>query len=233
MAYELRQLWRTPVLRRSCLILLTLGALAPLANASTLTRGDSARETANVFTSLNAGVLLALLLGVLGTTGSSRVSAEPGPRYRRAVGTKARAYGLAGVLAVLLLAAVAAALGLAVIHSRGLVSPASSTVLDYIQRESVSALRLALVGVAIGLVAGSRWLAVAGLAVFLAAEAVAETFSPFIRDYGPIGALNAFSDPSHHHQLPVATGALVALAWALAALIGATLVAERRLARGA
>src|SRR3954462_5522868 len=183
-AVELRQLWRTPALRRSCLILLALGALAPLANASTLTRGDSARQTANVFTSLNAAVLLALLLGVLGTTGSSRVSAEPGPRFRQAVGTKARAYGLVGVVAVLLIAAVAAAIGLPMIHSRGLVSPASSTVLDYLQREAVSALRLALVGVAIGRVPASRWLAVTGLGVFLAAEAIAEAFSPFIRDYG-------------------------------------------------
>jgi hypothetical protein len=228
---ELRQIWRTPALRWSCVVILALGALAPLANTSTLTRDASARETANAFTSINAAVLLALLLGVLGTTGSARVSARPGPRFRRAVGAKARAYGLVGVAAVFFVAAVAAAVALPVIHNRGLASPASSTVLDYVQREAVSALRLALVGVAIGLVAGSRRSALVALGVFLAAEGVAEGYSPFIRDYGPIGALNAFSDPSHHHQLPLGTGALVALLWALAALVGATLVAENRAAR--
>jgi hypothetical protein len=231
LAAELRQVWRTPALRRTCVVILALGVLAPLANTSTLTRGASARETANAFTSINAAVLLALLLGVLGTTGSARVSAQPGLPFRRSVGTKARAYGLAGVVAVFFLAALAAAIGLPMIHSRGLVSPASSTVLDYVQREAIAALRLALVGVAIGLVAGSRWRALAGLAIFLFAEAVAEGYSPFIRDYGPIGALNAFSDPSHHHQLPVGTGALIALAWALASLIAATVVAESRAVR--
>lgn len=230
-AIELRRVWRTRALRRSCVVILALGVLAPLANTANLTRADSARETANAFTSLNAGVLLALLLGVLGTTGTARVSARPGPAFRQAVGAKARAYGLAGVIAVFVLAAIAAAIGLPMIHSRGLASPASSTVLDYVQREAVSALRLALVGVAIGLVAGSRRRAQVGLAVFLAAEAVAEAYVPFIRDYGPIGALNAFSDPSHHHQLPVGAGALIALVWALAALIGATLVAESRAGR--
>jgi hypothetical protein len=117
------------------------------------------------------------------------------------------------------------------IHSRRLASPSASTVLDYIQREAVAALRLALVGVAIGVVARSRRLAVIGLVVFLAAEGVAEAHVPFIRDYGPIGALNAFSDPSHHHQLPIGTGSLIALVWALAALVGATLVAESRATR--
>jgi hypothetical protein len=228
---ELRQLWRTPALRRSCAVILALGVLAPLANTSNLTRADPTLETANAFTSVNAAVLLALLLGVLGTTGSARVTAPAGPRFRQAVGAKARAYGLAGVVAVCVLAAIAAAIALPMIHSRGLALPSSSVVLDFVEREAVSALRLALVGVAIGIVAGSRWLAVAALGAFLVVEAVAEAHLAFVRDYGPIGALNAFSDPSHHHQLPVATGALVAFGWAIAALIGATLVAEHRATR--
>lgn len=43
-----------------------------------------------------------------------------------------------------------------------------------------------------------------------------------------IGALNAFSAPSHHHQLSLGTGGLIALRWAIAALVLAAPVAERR-----
>jgi hypothetical protein len=215
-------------MRWSCIVVLGLGVLAPLANTVSLTPADPPRETANAFTSLNAAVLLALLLGVLGTTGTARITEQPGSAFRRAAGANARAYGLVGVACVLVLAAFAAGIALPLIHGRGLASPASGVISDYIARETVAGLRLAFVGVALGLLAGGRWRALISLGVFLAVEGVAEGFVPLVRDYGPIGALNAFSDPSHHHQLSVSTGGLIALGWALAALVGATVVAEGR-----
>lgn len=202
--------------------------IAPLANASTLTVHSSPRETANAFTSINAGVFLALLLGVFGTTGSARLPAVAGVSYRRAIGAKARVYGLVGGGAVVLLSALAAAVALPIIHSRGIAAPSSAVVAAYVQREIVAGVRLALVGVAIGVVAVGRWRAFAALIGFLALEAVAEAYVPFIKNYGPLGALNAFSDPSHHHQLSVAAGSAVALAWSLLALVLATLISEDR-----
>lgn len=210
-----------------------LGILAPLANATTLTTHDPPHETANVFTSVNAGVFLALLLGVLGTTGSARLPTSVGPLYRRALGGKARAYGLAGGVAVLVLAALAAAVALPIIHSRGVASPSSQVVTEYLQREVVAAARLAIIGVAIGVIAGGRWRAVAGLVGFLALEAIAEAHVPFLKNYGPIGALNAFSDPSHQHHLPLGTGAAIALVWALVALVVAAVIGEGRVERAA
>jgi hypothetical protein len=218
----------TPALRRTVLGILALGVLAPLANAASLSAHDSPRVTANAFTSLNAGVLLALLLGVLGTTGAARVPAGVGPTYRRAIGAKARAYGLVGAGSVLVLAGLAAAVALPIIHARGLASPSSHVVGEYIQREAIAGARLALLGVAIGIVAVGRWRAIIGLICFLVVEAIAEAYSPFVKYYGPIGALNAFSDPSHHHQLSVGAGAAIALAWAILALITAAMISESR-----
>lgn len=215
-------------MRWSCIVILALGVLAPWANTASLSRADPPKETANAFTSLNAAVLLALLLGVLGTTGAARITEPPGPAFRRAAGAKARAYGLVGVACVLALAALAAGIAMPLIHARGLASPASGVITDYIAREAVASLRLALVGVALGLLAGGRGRALASLLAFLVVEGVAESVVPLVRDYGPIGALNAFSDPSHHHQLSVGTGGLIALGWALAALVVATLIAEGR-----
>ncbi len=66
---ELRRVLTVPARKYSCLAIMVVGVLAPLANVATLTVHNSARETAKAFTSINAGVFLALLLGVLGTTG--------------------------------------------------------------------------------------------------------------------------------------------------------------------
>jgi hypothetical protein len=134
---------------------------------------------------------------------------------------------------VVILGGLAAAVALPVIHARGMPTPSSHVVTDYFQREAIAAVRLALLGVAIGVVAVSRWRALAALIGFLAAEAVAEAYIPFIKSYGPIGALNAFSDPSHHHQLSIAVGGAIALAWSLLALVLATLLSENRLAPAA
>ena len=76
-----------------------------------------------------------------------------------------------------------------------------------------------------------RGLAVTYIIGFMAGEAVAAAAIPFVRNYGPIGALNAFSDPSHHHQLAVGVGAAIALGWTLTALLIATLISERRALR--
>jgi hypothetical protein len=214
------------------LAILVLGLLAPLANAASLGAHDPPRVTANAFTSVNAGVFLALLLGVLGTTGPARLPAGVGPSYRRAIGAKARAYGLVGAGSVLLLAGLAAAVALPIIHARGVASPSSPVVAEYIQREAVAGTRLALLGVAIGIVAVGRWRAIIGLVGFLVVEAIAEAYIPFVKNYGPIGALNAFSDPSHHHQLSVGAGAAIALAWAVLALVVAAVIGESRHDRG-
>jgi hypothetical protein len=205
-----------------------IGIVAPLANAASLNADASPRDTANVFTSMNAGVLLALLLGVLGTTGSSGLRPGRGPSYRRAIGTKARVYGLIGAGSVVILGGLAAAIALPILHARGLPAPSSHVVAGYFQREAIAAVRLALLGVAIGVAAVARWRALSALVAFLAAEAVAEAYIPFIKNYGPIGALNAFSDPSHHHQLSIAVGGAIALAWSLLALVLATLIGEAR-----
>jgi hypothetical protein len=202
---ELRRVFTVPALKRSCVAIMVIGLLAPLANVATLTFHDSARQTANAFTSINAGVFLALLLGVLGTTGSSRLPPGFGPAYRRAVGVKARAYGLVGAASVLLLGLEAAAVMLPIIHARGLRTPSFSVIDAYFQREIVVGARLALLGSAIGIIAVRRGLAVTCIIGFMAGEAVAAAAIPFVRNYGPIGALNAFSDPSHHHQLAVAS----------------------------
>ncbi|MGP0049287.1 MAG: hypothetical protein ACLPZR_10650 [Solirubrobacteraceae bacterium] len=109
--------------------------------------------------------------------------------------------------------------------------PSSRVVVAYFEREAIAGLRLAILGVAIGVIAVSRRRAVSALIVFLIAEGVAESYIPFVKNYGPIGALNAFSDPSHHHQLSVGAGAAIAFAWAIRALVAATLISETRHAR--
>lgn len=226
---ELRRVFTVPALKRSCLAIMVIGVLAPLANVATLTFHDSARQTANAFTSMNAGVFLALLLGVLGTTGSSRLPPGFGPAYRRSVGVKARAYGIVGAASVLLLGLEAAAVTLPIIDARGLRTPSLHVIDAFSQREIVAGARLALLGTAIGIIAVRRWLAVTCAIGFMAVEAVAAAAIPFVRNYGPIGALNAFSDPSHHHhQLSVGVGAAIALGWTLTALLIATLIGEQR-----
>jgi hypothetical protein len=224
---ELRQILRTPVLWRSCATLIAIGVLATVVNAKGLAANDTPRQTANAFTSMNTGVFLAMLLGVLGTTGDCRLPVSVGLDYRRALGAKARAYGLIGVASVLLLGGAAAAIALPIIHARGVPSPSSHVVVDYFQRETIAGARLALIGVAIGVLAVNRRRAVIALICFLVVEAVAEAQVPFIRNYGPLGALNAFSDPSHRHQLSTGTGAAIALGWALLSLAGAALISER------
>jgi len=81
-------------------------------------------------------------------------------------------------------------------------------------------------------IAVGRWRAVIALISLLAIEAIAEAYVPFIKNYGPIGSFNAFSDPSHQHQLSVGVGAAIAFAWAIIALLVATLVTEHRHAQG-
>jgi hypothetical protein len=202
--------------------------LAALANSASLSAHDPPRRTADAFTSVNAAVFLAMLLGVLGTTGSAAVAAVPGPAYRRTLGAKARAYGLIGIAAVAVLGGIAAAIALPIIHARSLASPSSHVVSEYFRREAIAAARLALLGVAFGIVTSRRRLALAILAALLAIDGIAEAHLSSLRDYGPVGALNAFSDPSHHHRLSVGAGAAIAMAWALVALVTATYMSEGR-----
>jgi hypothetical protein len=234
-ATELRIAAGSRAIRRTARRLAALALLGALANCAYLPADASAHEAANSFTSVNAAVLLALLVGVIGSTGAELAQSlgprTTGPPARAVLGAKARAYALIGIAAALAFAALAAAVALPVLDGRGLPGPPAGMVFDYISREAVAAARLAVIGVAIGIVVGRRSLALAAVVVLLAVEGVAETYVPFVRNYGPIGALNAFSDPTHHHQLPVAMGGLIASGWALAALVGASLVLDLRRGR--
>jgi hypothetical protein len=126
-------------------------------------------------------------------------------------------------------ALIVAAISLPLAASRGAHTPDWSVVASYVEREAVASTRLALIGVAIGVLAAGRGrVAAAILAGFLVVEGVLASHSTLIRDFGPVGALNAFSDPSHMHRLSLGAGSAIALAWALAALIAAALVLDAR-----
>jgi hypothetical protein len=135
---------------------------------------------------------------------------------------------LIGVGAVLILAVLGAAIALPIIQARGEIAPSSSVATAYVEREIFAASRLAVIGVVIGVIAVSRWRAVVALIAFLTVEAITEAYVPFIKNYGPIGSLNAFSDPSHRHQLSVGAGAAVALALGPHRLVAADLIMRRR-----
>jgi hypothetical protein len=71
-------------------------------------------------------------------------------------------------------------------------------------------------------------LAAAVLACFLVVEAVAASHSAVVCDYGPIGALHAFSDPTHAPGLSLGAGNAVALGWTLVGLIAAAVAISSR-----
>jgi hypothetical protein len=218
------------VLRRVCLVLAAVAALAAAANVGSLPADASPRRAANAFTSVNTSVLLALLLGVLGSTGvelrqslDAAGAGRSAPAVRRVLGAQARAYGFAGAASALVFAGLCALVALPLIQGRGLPAPDSHVVTEYIGREAVAAARLAILGVALGVAVGRRFPALVALALLLALEGIAEAYVSVVRDYGPVGALNAFSDPTHHHQLSIAAGGLIALAWGVVALLLASL----------
>ena len=233
-ANELRVLAASRPARWTLLVISALVLLAPVADLEYLPAHASAHAALNAF-SVNNSALLGLILGILGTTGAElrrSVGNANGPFVLRAVlGAKARAYGLVAFLAAPVFCLMAAAVALPLLGARGIPAPAFHDVSAYVEREAVAAARLAIVGVAIGIVAKRRIAAAATLVGFLILEDIAAAHIYFIKNYGPIGALNAFSDPTHSHQLSVAAGGAIALAWALAALIAADRLLEFRLRR--
>jgi hypothetical protein len=86
-----------------------------------------------------------------------------------------------------------------------------------------------VVAVAIAVLCRRRWVAMTGLIAFLIIDGVLEAQLGWLQTYGPVGAINAFSDPSHRHQFSLAVGGAIALVWALAALILASLMLDARL----
>lgn len=94
---ELHRVCPAPTLRRRCIAILVIGICAPPANAACLNTHHSARQTADAFASVNAGVVLAILLRVRGATDSAADRAEL--RLTR-LGAKARAYRFVGVATV-------------------------------------------------------------------------------------------------------------------------------------
>lgn len=211
-----------------------LTLLAPVADVEYLSPHASAHAALDCF-SVNNSALLGLILGVLGTTSGelrrSLVGRTRQLELTAALGAKARAYGLVAFAAAPVSCLIAAAVALPLLCARGIPAPPFHDVATYVEREAVAAGRLAIIGVAIGIVAGRKVIAAGALVGFLILEGFASAHIPFIKDYGPIGALNALSDPTHSHQLSVAAGGAVALAWALTALIAADRILELRARR--
>jgi hypothetical protein len=107
-------------------------------------------------------------------------------------------------------------------------APRIGSIVGYVDREAIAAARLATLGVAIGAVLRRRRLGLLVLVALLLADWILESVSSFIRDYGPVSAINAFSDPTHRHLLSTGTAGVIAVAWAILALIAASLILDTR-----
>jgi hypothetical protein len=212
-----------------------LAVVVPLAtwsNVTSLREHADVKEAANSFTAVNASVFLAMLGAVLLVTRAETVStlrSSTAPMRHAVLGAQGRAAGLLGVAASFVFLGLAAAVAVPLLHSRGLPVPSASTVIDYAVREATAAARLGVVAVAIAVLCGRRRAAVTGLIAFLIIDGVLEAHIGWLQTYGPVGAINAFSDPSHRHQFSLGMGAAIALAWALTALISASLTLDVRL----
>jgi ABC-2 type transport system permease protein len=211
------------------LALLLVAALATLANAASSASTANSHTALNSLTSINTSVFAALLIGTLAVTESAArdtVASSPPLLMRRVVGAHGRATALLGLVSAVLFAAIVTAIAVAVLALRGASLPPAHGVIGYVEREAIAAARLAVIGVAIGTVCRQRRTAIVVVIAFVALNGVLEAASPVFRNWGPIGVLNAFSDPTHLHQFSVGTGGLIAMAWALLALIAADLIAE-------
>jgi hypothetical protein len=105
-------------------------------------------------------------------------------------------------------------------------APRIGSIVGYVDREAIAAARLATLGVAIVAVLRRRRLGLLVLVALLLADWILESVSSFIRDYGPVSAINAFSDPTHRHLLSTGTASVIAVAWAILALIAASLILD-------
>jgi hypothetical protein len=209
--------------------LMVVAALATVANVASIGSSASSHPALNSITSVNTSVFAALLIGTLAMTEAPArelVAISRPLLLRRVVGAHWRATALCGLVSAVVFGAVVTGLAVALLALRGASLPVAHSVIGYVGREAIAAARLAAIGVAIGAVCRQRRTAVVTLIGFLALNGAFEAASPAFRNWGPVGVLNAFSDPTHHHQFSVGIGGLIALAWALLALITADLAIE-------
>jgi hypothetical protein len=96
-------------------------------------------------------------------------------------------------------------------------APRIGSIVGYVDREAIAAARLATLGVAIGAVLRRRRHGLLVLVALLLADWILESVSSIIRDYGPVSAINAFSDPTHRHLLSTGTASVIAVGWAILA----------------
>ena len=220
---------RSRVLRVTWFVSLVVAALATLANAASIRASAGSHAALNSITSVNTSVLVALLIGALAMTEVPTrevVAISPPLVLRRVVGAYWRAVALCGLVSAVLFGVVVTGVALGMLELRGVSLPAAHNVVGYVDREAIAAARLAAIGLAIGAVCRRRRAAVVILIAFIALNGVVESVSPALRSWGPVGVLNAFSDPTHHHQFSVGIGGLIALGWALLALLIADLAIE-------
>lgn len=210
-------------------MLLVVAVLATLANAGSIGTSAGSHAALNSLTSVNTSVFAALLIGTLAMTGAPArevVAISPPLVLRRVVSAHWRAIALCGLVSTVLFGAIVIGVAVVVLELRGVSLPAAHSVIGYVEREAIAAARLAAIGVAVGVVCRQRRAAVVTLIAFIALNGVLEAASPVLRSWGPLGVLNAFSDPTHHHQFSVGIGGLIALGWALLALLTAHLAIE-------
>jgi hypothetical protein len=226
---ELRSIASLRVVRRTWVALAVLVLLATGVNVASLASHGAAGAALDALTAVNVSVFFALVLGVI-------LSNEYPPRSigsvvgrRRLLGAHGRTAGLAGVITAFGYGALAAAVALSLLHARGIAAPRIGSIIGYVDREAVAAARLATLGVAIGAVFRRRRVGLLVLVAFLLGDWILESVSSFIRDYGPVSAINAFSDPTHRHLLSTGAAGVIAVAWAILALIAASLILETQI----
>lgn len=226
---ELRSIASLGVVSRTWVALAVLVLLGTGVNVASLASHATAGAALDAFTAVNASVFFALVLGVI-------LSNEYPPRLigsvvgrRRLLGAHGRTAGLAGVITALVFGALAAAVALSLLQARGLPAPRIGSIIGYLDREAIAAARLATLGVAIGAVFRRRRVGLLVLVAFLLADWILESVSSFIRDFGPVSAINAFSDPTHRHLLSTGTAGVIAVAWAILALVAASLILETQI----
>lgn len=197
-------------------------ALGSAANAASV----SSHDAVNSFTAINSCVVFAAISAGLLASSKPVGHASGVTRHARAAAGRA---ALASALAAAAFAVVAAVIALPLLAVRGIHAPALGAVVAYAEREAIAGARVALIAAAVGIVlTGDRRRTVLATLAFFAGDGIAEALVPLLRDYGPVGAINAFSDPTHAHKLSLPVASLITFAWGLLALIAATMIVHRR-----
>ncbi len=142
--------------RRCIAGLLAVAALATLANVAVLHAGASAFRATGSLTSVDTSVLVGVLTSTSAAFRQNLADATVPIDVRQLIGTRARAAGLVGLASAVLFGLVVSGAALLLLSSRGITQPRPSAGGSYIEREAIAAARLAVIGVAIGVVCGGR-----------------------------------------------------------------------------